>query len=242
MIGIYRIINILNGDAYYGSSKQLERRLKTHERKLKKGNHENIHLQRAVNLYGIDNFKFEIVELVAPNSKEMLLEAEQRYIDTKQARYNISKTASGGYNINDHPNKEHILQNMLNSKIKMISKLTASERSKLWGSPKETNPAWKGGKTYCKCGNRKHHNRELCSKCTNYTGENHWWYGKKHTDETKLKQSDKRKGSYHGPIKVVVIDGIEYLGCREAARQLNLKYPTLRSRLNNKNYPNYYYK
>lgn len=62
--GIYKILNLKNGKAYYGSSLNLEKRLYEHERNLRLGQHENKHLQNAWNKYSEDNFIFEVVEEV----------------------------------------------------------------------------------------------------------------------------------------------------------------------------------
>lgn len=55
---------------------------------------------------------------------------------------------------------------------------------------KEKNPNWRGGKTYCECGNRKQYDSEVCKECYEEKGgygEDNGFYGKKHTDETKRK-------------------------------------------------------
>ena len=62
MIGIYRIKNLKNKKCYYGSSKNIEKRWRTHSNNLKNGKHHNIHLQRSWDKYGEDNFVFELVE------------------------------------------------------------------------------------------------------------------------------------------------------------------------------------
>ena len=55
MIGIYRIKNLINGKCYYGSSKEIEKRLKRHKRELNSNTHINCVLQRAWNKYGHQN-------------------------------------------------------------------------------------------------------------------------------------------------------------------------------------------
>jgi group I intron endonuclease len=59
-IGIYKIVNQINGNFYVGSSKNIRRRWKEHLQKLKSNNHQNILLQRSWNKYGENNFRFEI--------------------------------------------------------------------------------------------------------------------------------------------------------------------------------------
>ena len=90
MIGIYKIINKLNGDCYIGSSIKLKDRRSRHFRDLKNGVHHSIVLQRAVDKYEIENFEFEIIEEC---SKEELLIKEQYYMDLLSPKYNICKIA-----------------------------------------------------------------------------------------------------------------------------------------------------
>lgn len=55
---------------------------------------------------------------------------------------------------------------------------------------KEKNPNWRGGKTYCECGNRKQYDSEMCKECYEESGKHgnkNNFYGKKHSNETKRK-------------------------------------------------------
>jgi len=108
MIGIYRIKNKINDKCYYGSSKNIEKRWKTHLNQLKNKKHINSILQRAWDKYGENNFIFEVVEEC---KLENLFEVEQKYIDTC-GDYNIGLKASGGDNISKNPNKEQIVENI----------------------------------------------------------------------------------------------------------------------------------
>lgn len=78
--GIYWIVGP-TGKAYIGSSKNVERRLGEHARGLRRGNHGNVHLQNAVNKYGIDAFIFQPIEYC---SIAQLIEREQFHIDTQE--------------------------------------------------------------------------------------------------------------------------------------------------------------
>ena len=105
--GIYKIVNKINGKYYVGSSIDIfggtnhEGRLKRHLKRLRKGIHENPHLQNAWNKYGEKNFNFMLVEEV---NKDVLLLTEQKYLDIAKSEqdycYNIVFTASNsGINI-----------------------------------------------------------------------------------------------------------------------------------------------
>lgn len=63
--GIYTITNLINNKIYLGKSSNLKRRLNNHKIALLSLRHENEHLQNSVNKYGIENFKFEILEEVS---------------------------------------------------------------------------------------------------------------------------------------------------------------------------------
>lgn len=95
--GIYKIVNLQTGKYYVGSTKDFKKRKQTHFSGLKNNYHPNKHLQNAYNKYGIDNFKFEIIECV---QEELLLDIEQSYINdsTKEDIYNKTYIAgAGGY-------------------------------------------------------------------------------------------------------------------------------------------------
>ncbi len=57
--GVYRIRNIATEMIYIGSAASLYDRYHSHKSKLNAGKHENQHLQRAYQKYGMDSFVFE---------------------------------------------------------------------------------------------------------------------------------------------------------------------------------------
>ena len=114
--GVYKITNQINGKFYIGSSKDLSRRKKDHFRLLKKVINHSILLQRAVNKYGIINFKFRIIELC---EKELLISKEQYYIDKLKPKYNIYKTAGSSLgNKKSEETKERHRQYTIDNNIK----------------------------------------------------------------------------------------------------------------------------
>lgn len=228
---IYIIQNMINGKYYLGSTKNVQQRKVRHFRELKNNSHHSILLQRAVNKYGIENFEFIIIETCFNyiNREQQLINK----INFKDS-YNVSSTATSGDFITNHPNRlEIITQAITNLK-------NAPRPEPRFG---EDNPNWRGGKTFCKCGNRINSYTKTCSKCQDKTGKNNPFYGKKHSEELKQRLSEERKGIYNGPQeKVVIIDNIEYKSVSEAARQLNVVAATIINRIRNKNFPNYKYK
>lgn len=74
MIGIYCITNLVNGKKYIGQSKNIDRRWEEHK-KCKDNKKDNLKLlYQAIRKYGVDNFKFELIEECSPeelNEKEI---------------------------------------------------------------------------------------------------------------------------------------------------------------------------
>lgn len=98
--GIYSVTNKTNGKQYIGSSDFIERRFKTHKSKLKNNTHTNKYLQEDYNASNLDNFTFQVIELVEPSK---LLKTEEGYLKSlvkdksKWANiYNIQSTAYTG--------------------------------------------------------------------------------------------------------------------------------------------------
>ena len=60
--GVYVIICNGNGKIYIGGSKNIKNRITAHVSLLNKMKHTNINLQNAWNLYGKENFIFDVVE------------------------------------------------------------------------------------------------------------------------------------------------------------------------------------
>jgi len=94
--GIYWIRCKRNGKIYVGSAVNLRQRWDRHRRALRDKIHHNAPLQQAWNLYGEENFEFEILEHVAEAD---LLRAEQEWIDRtdcthRKIGFNICALAS----------------------------------------------------------------------------------------------------------------------------------------------------
>lgn len=86
---IYKIENLITKRIYIGSSKDIKSRFRDHKFYLLHNNHQNIHLQRSFNKYGIENFKFEILEEC---SETVLIERETYWLNNHgglNTTYNI---------------------------------------------------------------------------------------------------------------------------------------------------------
>lgn len=97
MKGIYSIRNLVTGDLYVGSSKNVDQRLREHLKGLRKGRWEEkkqSHLQNAWNKYGEDSFEFKCIdELPEDTDLKRLTEVEQYWIDVLQPVYNCNLVA-----------------------------------------------------------------------------------------------------------------------------------------------------
>lgn len=96
--GIYKITNIITKKFYIGSSSDIHQRWNEHRSLLNRKVHSNKKFIHAWHKYGIDNFMFEIIEIV---DEEKLLEIEQKYLDIlkphhRKIGYNLNPTVGGG--------------------------------------------------------------------------------------------------------------------------------------------------
>ncbi len=85
--GIYMIKNKVNEKIYIGSSVDIDNRLVHHINSLKRGDHHSIHLQRAWNLYGAENFTFETIEEVKRYEIETDEEFKNRLVHVREQHY-----------------------------------------------------------------------------------------------------------------------------------------------------------
>lgn len=93
MQGIYCIENIVSGGKYVGSAINVVKRIKEHQRLLRRLQHHNRHLRYAWGKYGSQAFCYYVLENV--HDKDKLLDREQYYIDLLEPSYNIRRIAAG---------------------------------------------------------------------------------------------------------------------------------------------------
>lgn len=150
--GVYRIQNSVSGKFYIGSSKNIRTRILQHKATLKRGKHQNQHLQNSWTKYGESAFAFTTVLICAP---EQVRFYEQLLLDGLLPEYNQTTSAFSGIPIGSVLTEEH------KAKVKKASKqlwqlpeyrekvtnainaaMTTSERqlrsertTKLWANP-----------------------------------------------------------------------------------------------------------
>ena len=103
--GIYKITNTKTGKFYVGSSKNIKSRWAYHKAKFKSTEETSNKLYLDFKKYGLENFKFEILEKCSSNIKEK----EQEYIDKLKPHYNTKAAHSDKiYKINEVKRKKYI--------------------------------------------------------------------------------------------------------------------------------------
>lgn len=96
MIGVYKIVNQVNNKVYIGQSLDIEKRKEKHRNRT-----HNEHLKNAIEKYGKENFKFEVLFIADENEakskiRKLLNENETKFIKEYNALDNRF-----GYNINE---------------------------------------------------------------------------------------------------------------------------------------------
>lgn len=214
-MGVYEIINVVNGKKYIGSSINIEKRRREHFNELRKGTHYSKHLQRAVNIYGLDNFKFNVLEL-AP--KDTLREREKHYITVfetlqRDKGYNISESCTNF----SASGKNHPLFG------KNFAELGYTNYWKGKKFPEEMKAKLRKPKS-------EQAKKNMSLNHANVSGANNPMYGRKYTDEEKTKMSIALKGKMAGekhPCYGMIRSG-ELAGNKRKVNQLSLDGEFLR--------------
>lgn len=102
IIGIYCIENLVDGKRYIGKSVDVNHRLGKHKRLLSKPVYDkacNRHLYNAVQLYGLHNFHFGIIEVLGVSDGKILADRELYWMDFYAAHdrrfgYNILRESN----------------------------------------------------------------------------------------------------------------------------------------------------
>lgn len=118
MIGIYAIVNKVNGKKYVGKSKDIRKRFAQHKYYIKSvlgGNSKhkkrsNRHLVNAVNKYGIENFELEILQQFQECTDAELADAEMYWMDffnttNRDFGYNLIRDSSSGTTVHEETRK-----------------------------------------------------------------------------------------------------------------------------------------
>ena len=227
--GIYFIKCIENQTIYVGSAKEFEKRFGAHLGDLRDGKHRNPHLQHSYNKYGKESFEFIEFEVLGEYDKDVYFAEENSVMEMLRANgeklFNIAR-AEGGWTFATKERKAEIGQKISKTLKDKASKMSEEERKEIFGKGKKDIPLSE---------NRK---RELSK----------YWTGKTKSEETKKRMSDAQKnnpkneenGKRLGKSNIgktpanalpIEIDGVSYKSIKHAARELNVEYFTLLSKL-----------
>ena len=101
--GIYKITNTINNKCYIGKSSNIEERWKYHKKRYNDIKEYNKPLYRAFRKYGINNFLFEIIELINNDYKKLSDEREKYWIKYYNSYgstgYNGTEGGDGGITV-----------------------------------------------------------------------------------------------------------------------------------------------
>ena len=186
MQNIYKIINTINNKIYIGKTiHSIDKRLKKHFYLADKKT--NRYLYDAINKYGKENFKIELIETC---KYELANEKEIYYIfffksNNKLFGYNMTKGGDGG-KMQEESIKKMVLKKTgtkmsEETKLKM-SKSKAGKKTHLWSEKSKL----KLSTSLKKCGHKP--------PIIYWEKEKHPMYGKSHSEEVKQKLSEFRKG------------------------------------------------
>ena len=222
MVGIYKITNTINNKCYIGKSVDLGKRLKRHIKCAKLLDHPNPHLNNSFIKYGTENFTIEIIEECTEDELNDKEKYWINYYKSYDPLYGYNKTHGG-----DGGNS-YFECLPIEKQIEVMNKIKQS-------SSRENNPNY-GKKCYTDGIRIKYidpkdedyyiqlgwtngvpeHTRKK-EKIVN-SGENNGFYGHVHTNESKQKMSDSKKGNknpnygkhiYHKDNKQVYISDYE---------------------------------
>jgi group I intron endonuclease len=209
--GIYKISwhDSEKGLFYYGQSQNVYKRAQQHLRSLRRGDHENRLLQEAYDKYGKPS-----IEFVLFCSKAALNKREQELLDAYfdwPGNCNLAPNATGtrGYKMTDESRKKI-------SELRIGKSLSEDHKRKISeGLYRRTARGWKRVRRF---------------------GESNHFFGKKHTEETRLRMQSvsKNVGAVNARAKLVlnVEYGIYYDYAGDAAKSMDLNPQYLRRMLN----------
>ena len=191
--GIYKIRNLSNDKCYVGSAANVFKRWRVHKCYLKSNKHRNVHLQRAWNRHGEQNFVFEVIEEVQDKIK--LIEREQYYLDALRPEYNICAIAGSCLGIKRSAEvKQKMSEAKKGEKHPFYGKTFSEEHRQKMSESKMGEKHYLFG---------KHLSEETRQKMSEaQKGERHHCFGKHPSEETKQKMSESKKGEKSSSAKL----------------------------------------
>jgi group I intron endonuclease len=207
MPGIYEISCSATGKLYIGSAKNIKERWKIHKQRLRAGDHHCGHLQNAWNKYGETAFTFSMLEMVA--DVKQLVPYEQACIDELLSTgllFNSAHVAGSTLGVRPsaetrrkmaliHKGNKYNLGRKASEETRRILSLSHMGRVGPWKGKKRSEE-WKrqiSEKAKARVFTEEHRRKIKEALAGRYThGENHHWFGRKHSPETLAKMSAAR--------------------------------------------------
>lgn len=253
---IYKATNKINGKAYVGQTvfSLKIRRARHINQTLNK--QDNMYFHNALRKYGIKKFDWKILQKC--DTIEELNRLEIHYIklyDTFNNGYNLTKGGNGSVGCipsietRQKISKAHIGMKYSEKTKRKLSECRRGSKHPWFGrkhsekSKLKMSEAKKGTKhpMYGKRGKEsssygKRHSVEAKRKISEANrGENHPMYGRIHSEKTKKKMSEAKKGMYIGKnnpkARAVVINNKHFDTKKEAAEYLNISPTTVGNRI-----------
>jgi len=172
--GIYQWIHKESGKIYIGSAVDLYKRLRQYYSISRLNRNKNQYISNALLSHGYSAFSLSILEYInidnlsLEESKKLILEREQYYIDSLKPEYNILKMAGSSLGFSHSENSKALMSEVKSG---------------------ENHPNY--GKTHTV---ETKALMSLAMISMNRTGENHPFFGKTHSAETKALMSLTRSG------------------------------------------------
>lgn len=230
--GVYKITNIKTNKVYVGSSVNIMKRFREHKHTLIKNKHRSPKLQNSFNIHGLENFIYEIIELIA--DKNIILTREQFYIDDYNSYhngYNSRPKAEANYGKIVSKETREKISNTLKGRVgPNLGKIMSEETKEKISDTKKGCESNRKGSTHSEESKEKmSHLRKGVKWNPNYTN---------HSEETKIKIRNhiKEHGHSKGRSKPCSIFNIEYPSAKEASIQLNISYNKVIERIKSKKY------
>jgi group I intron endonuclease len=241
---------------YFGSSSDLDKRLKTHFRQLKSGIHHNVFVQDIWDRYLDWTISSYVTFPTAAEAKSF----EERMIHSfsnSDTLTNIGRHASGGDNLTKHPRKKEITKKRgetYKAKRRELKVSDPSEFFRRYQEPKlgEKNPMY--GKTHSeevrKVISIRHkgkippnkgvpmsedQKKLLSERAPRRFGKDNHFYGKKHSDEVKERLRKASTGRVNDIGHIISIDNVVYPSYWNASNKLGIPLVTIRHRCLSKN-------
>lgn len=251
MYNVYCLVFSKDGfpDRFYvGRSRDLERRIASHLRALRKNRHHNSVLSKLVE----SGYVFSRCMSVEVETFELAKSLEVGTILFGRFMGCVVNIEFAGNTYHFHPDKDSISIKKSNTTKRNISKLSKEQRIEIFGRIGSQNGMFgkkhsddtralissknKGKLIGLKRGEfSEEHRKKISDFAKTRCGEKNPFFGKSHSLETKLRLSEAMKGSVPKNAKSVEINGVLYSSMAEASRALSVPVPTIHHRVRSKN-------